>query len=137
MNHDWQYATAGYPQYSQIESKQVIFAGAPIKRACLRIFTRRWINNGIFTRSALHLEPPCRLMTFSYRFPDIFHSVSLLYSHTINPTGVCGTARHRSSYVHNHRVRSIVRYSGDWRTMQKQRTVLTYNNVVAAIKFPE
>lgn len=135
MNHDSQYATAGYPQYSQIESKQVIFVGASIKHACLRIFTRRWVNNGVST-VALHLEPPCRLMTFSYRFPGIFHSVSPLYSRTINPTARClRDARHRSSYVHNHRVRSVVRYSGDRRTMQKQRVVLTFDNVVA-IKFP-
>lgn len=77
-----------------------------------------------FHEVALHLEPPCRLMTFSYRFPGIFHSVSPLYSRTINPTAsVCATVRHRSSYVHNHRVRSVVRYSGDRRTMQKQRVV--------------
>lgn len=133
MNHDSQYATAGYPQYSQIESKQVIFAGAPIKRACLRIFTRRWVNNGVSTRSRYTSS---RLMTFSYRFPGIFHSISLLYSRTINPTAAVFAARHRSSYVHNHRVRSVVRYSGDRGTMQKQRVVLTYNNVVAAIKFP-
>lgn len=89
-----------------------------------------------FHEVALHLEQLCRLMTFSYRFPGIFHSVSPLYSCTINPTAsVCRTARHRSSYVHNHRVRSVVRYSGDRRTMQKQRIVLPYDNVVA-IKFP-
>lgn len=85
MNHDSRYATAEYPQYSQIESKQVIFAGAPIKRACLRIFTRRWVNNGVSTRSRYtSSRSSCRLMTFS-RFPDIFHSVSPLYSRTINP----------------------------------------------------
>lgn len=114
-----------------------------------RVFTNFYTALGKqrrFHEVALHLEPPCRLMTFSYRFPGIFHSVSPLYSLTINPTaaaaaapcraGVCRTARHRSSYVHNHRVRSVVRYAGDRRTMLKQRVGLAYDNVVAAIKFP-
>jgi len=67
-NHDSQYATAGYPQYSQIESKQVIFAGAPIKRVCLRIFTRRWVNNGVSTRSRYTSSRPAGWWHFRIGF---------------------------------------------------------------------
>lgn len=110
MNHDSRYATAEYPQYSQIESKQVIFASASIKRACLRIFTRRCVNNDVSTASRYTSSRP--LGWWHFRIGFLLFSVrSPLYSRTINPTAnrdlrklfVIDHPR-----VHNHHVRSSI-----------------------------
>lgn len=104
----------------------------------VRVFTNfyavGYVNNDVFTEKgvALHLEPPCRLMTFSYRFSGIFRVQSPLYS---DKSDHRRTACHRSSYVHNHHVynRSVIQDT-DERRVETQRVALTYDNV-ATIKF--
>lgn len=140
MNHDSRYATAGYPQYSQIESKQVIFAGAPIKRACLRIFIRRWVNNGVSTRSRYTSSRPAGWWHFRIGFLVFSIRFSPLYSphdKSVPPmfAGPALVIDHRTYIITACDPSSVI--PDDRRTVEKQRVVLTYNDsVVAAIKFP-
>jgi len=135
-------ATAAYPQYSQIESKQVIFANASIKRACLRIFTRCCANNAPYGYSVFPPRDPARSApSFPFRARDSADDVTFgrhrlpvaFGRRAINPAG--RETRRSSSHAraHNHRHRFSELVNGA--TKQPAGTDVRHCNA-AAIKRP-